>query len=538
MNNFANFSQAFDNFDFSEIFCSNQDEDERRFALYDNNAENSPVSQSLIHCKGLEEMKSSVILPEVQIANTNPHLSKDYDHLGFCLTVIDNFNLLIANEMFSESKALLDPYLTRESKEYRIFSLSLLRLQFFNASQISDSIKASAMYLKIKSYDDDFTINNGYLDFLAKNQIIFQTSFYSQKKMKVYLPAIKQIALYLLGAEGLLPDYDFPLVSSEDSFILMLEHIEEEMTYYMIIYQRIFESTGEFNEILLNFNASFNRNDPSIARMIYDFALNQHNVSSNKKDVVPSKRSIYEVIKENSDIINSAELKKQCCGSLTIGSDETSEKSKEALVAAIPFQELYAYEFSGVEKQFINQKILRIFKRFIKLSTKSKRTKYSNEVYAFSNNNLKSPLGSNGIQLKRFNQDYMHWLFTSNEQLVSLYEDFITQCSSYVFDKVIKDCNIAESDTLYLRVYINKFANIYCCEQPILDSAPKKDKKIAKNIKSSQQSIFKIERLPQDVKRSQTFKNQIVHEDADNNYETTDDISNLLSDVYHELEFN
>lgn len=543
MNNCDNYSQAFEDFEYPQIFSLNQDEyTERNILLFGNDEYNS-LDYTAPRLNEVCQSEPRIVPIDSVPKSDHFKIIKGRSQENFSLVIVDDFNLLITNEMFGESKVLLDQFLTRESKEYRIFSLSLLRFQLFCATQVGDSEKVAAVTLKIKNYDDDFTINNGYIDCLIKNPRIFQTSFFSQKKSKIYFPAIKELALILLRAEGLLPDFEFPTSLCEDSIILILENIEEEMIYYMISYQRIYESTGDFNEIYLNFNSSFNRNDPSISKMINDYFLISDSSNYAKTQVTsanPKKKFLCMVRKENPEVINSSTKLKKKSGCITNGSDETSDRSKEIINLDISEEEINLHVFSGVDKQSINRKILKHFKQFIKMSAKSSSNgnEYPEYVSDFINNNLNPPLKSNGIKMKWFCYEYMHWLFFAHQQLVVFYQEFIAQCFSYVFNKVVKACNILESDTLFLKVYITKLVSLYQNDQPQFNRANKKLKKVVNISKRvDQQTIFKIERVPKDVKNT---RESIMHEDIDNNYEDTritDNIYNLLSDVYHEVVF-
>lgn len=528
-------THRFENFDFSLIFSNNQSFNEvSDLVLQNKNEDMSPLYQSQHQSNGFSETDS--LLPDL-LKESSHASSDDLDIVmqAFSPKIIDDFNFFVMNEMFMESKSLLDSLIMKDCKEYRIMSMGLIRLHLFSILQAGKSDKATSVYDKLLAFDDDFTCNNGFLDFLLQNPKIFQTSFFSQMKMAVYVPALKQLALLLLAKEGLLSTYDLSLAVYDETIYLRLDNIEEEMTYYMICYQRIFESTGEFNEIYLSFSSTYDSNDLCKKNMIYNY-INQHerNSLSDSQDFT-QKKVIYIITKEKPES-RSSKNKSICT---TTGSDQTSESSKEILREAIPNDELLNFEFTGVDKSVINKMILKLFKRFIRASVKSKRKDYSNSTLDFSNNKLNPPIVIQGVRYRAFNYDYMHWLFFTNSQIALLYSEFKTQCRSYLFDKLVLACNIVDSkDILYLKAYINQLSALYCTEQP---PKIKKRMKISEPFKPANMQIFKVEQLQLVVKRNRISKVEVFLEDVDNNFEDTritDDISHLLTDVYNDFAFN
>lgn len=533
---------SFENFDLFQIFNCNQDNLDAGKSMLLSKAENSILKcHSQYQSSRLSETTLSTnFAGDSTLSETSNSLVIGNPR------IIDEFIYLVMNELFMESKALLDSILTKDCKEYRIMSMSLLRLQLFNYLKSDKSDKIAIIREKIKAFDDDLTYNNGFLDCLIKNHRIFQTFFFSQLKTVVYLPALKVLAMALLNKEGLLPTYDFTVYSNDNDTIpcLRLLNIEAEMMYYMISYQRIYESTGEFNEIYLNFSTSFNGNDPSIVKILSDYISQAESTNIEAIKGNSKRKTIYTITKENPEKAFTLNSKKKSIR-ITKTVQEKSESTNENQVPDLPNTELLAFEFSGISKHTINKRVLKLFKNFLKSSAKAKEIDFSSETLDFTKNKLNPPLLVQGIKLKLFNEDYMKWLFSSNQQIAELYKDFKTQCFSFVIDKIVKTCKLLESkDILYLKAYINQLSALYCTELSQAISQPiKKRFKLKKHIKLTKKFvIFKIEQLPIKVKRNRSPPHhEEIRDYLPNNFEDTlfnEDISNLLSDMYHEFVFN
>lgn len=433
--------------------------------------------------------------------------------------ILEKFKILIETNLFLEAKEYLDSNLAKISSKGRLMSLSLLRLELFKSLRESNYDKIINLHERIKDYDDDFAIKTGFLEVLIQGPELFKTSIYLNKVKEEYVPAIFRLSLHLLLHDSLLQTFEFSDGPIKLHDFSSLENMEQELVFYAYNYFRVYSSFGDYDEVYLNCimpysyhnKDSVNSQTQAYLQMVETLIKEQQ-----EQQEYLSKRALLLESKSEKKVNKRERTWSSKNSYFTFGSDETSDRSK--CKERVSQEKLYRADFNSVNKQTINQKNMRFFKKYLKNKFKSKEEMPNSFVDSFCSNRLNPPLLLNNLRFRSHNKAYMHWLLSS-ENMALLYNEYIQDCFYFVFESIVKAYKIENSkDLTYLSSYLKETASLYC--QPLSFAQPtlsmtkqmKKQKSEPKvhvsvlNESEKKPSIFKIEcaNPPTDIREAET----------------------------------
>lgn len=448
----------------SSIFFSSLKQEENPFCMDQDDYKNSQTSEACFYQSNepayslLDSFNNNGRYDDLIYTKQQSCLLIDQFQKKSDEQIIEEFMTLTAQERFKEARDLFETNSNCcSSYESQVLSISLMIFELFTSIKTGNNDKVQSVLKQIKSshYYGGFNDSSMYLEILIATPSIFNTAFFSNKNKLDFVPAINQLAIQLLQRREL----------SSGTFarleIAILENILEEMVFYMINYQRIYESTGDYDEIYLDFNTSYSRNNPLIKDMISEYLIEKE-----KQRSFNSRISLETVIDINPAIINDKKPHKLSNdrshnSSLTLGSDETSDRSKEKSQEMITIEDLQNYKFTSTKKQTINKKNLKFFKQFLKTTVKAKGINYSSFIHDFCTNKLNPPVVVLDQKFTSCNDSYMIWLF-SNTQITVLYLEYIEVYYDMAYDSISKECGMNNAkELLFLASYLKETAHLF-----------------------------------------------------------------------------
>lgn len=403
------------------------------------------------------------------------------------LEIIEEFSSMIMRDSYSEAKDLIDSTLMKASPLGRSLSLSLLRMQLFESLKLLNREAANSVHSKIRSYED-FKLQNGYLESLMESPHIFQTNFFSNIKLSKIWPALLSLASHLVANEGFFGDCTCSSRNwnkHKELALQSLEHIEEEVLFYSMTLQKIFESIGSYEEIYLNYCRTYDNENPEIMQFINQ-EMNRVK-KSRSEHLIPrigSKRVIFTIQRIQPTKSNSTLNELTDC---TLCSEETSFQSKHATAEIFEIEDVLKYKFP-IKKESINKRILKHLRKYTK-STINSLSDTSSFLNNFSQNKFKTPVIIDNVKFSALNNSYMHWIF-SNNQIAYLYTDFINSCIDFILDDISKVYRIeSPKDLQHLKQYIQDAPALFASRSLEPKSMQNKKSRKAKGPKSAQKII-------------------------------------------------
>lgn len=486
----------------SSIFISSPMQDEGPFFMDQDDCRNSRAQDSCFYLSTepaftlLDSLNNNGGFEDLLYINQQNCLMIDQPQIMSDEQIVEEFTSLTSQDRFREARELLQINTNCSSYESQGLVISLMVFDLFSSIKSGNNEIIQYLYKQIiaNEFYRGFGTSNTHLEILISSPLIFGTAFYSNKKKSQYVPAINRLATQLLLNKA---QFSGSFARSE---ISILENIQEEMIFYMINYQRIYESTGDYDEIYLDFNTSYSKDNQIIKAFISEYIIEKE-----KQESIECRLKSFTAMNTNICFKNEKMNHKQSNdrshhSSLTLGSDETSDRSKAKIKELIPIEKLHNYKFQAAKKQNINKKNLKFFKQYLKTTVKAKSVNYSSFIHDFCTNKLNPPVVVLDKKFTSCNDSYMIWLF-SNIQIAAIYLEYIEALFDTAFESISKACEINDpNDLLYLTSYLKETAQLY--SNPLTTMCPKKVYKARKkrddektdtdvNIKSSS-NVFRI----------------------------------------------